>query len=455
MNKRKIPDHVELHGTSDSDGPREALGKRAQSTASKGRRSSSPTKKKEPEVKELKRWTPVIFIDGDLNQPSQRAVRAVESNSQLTVTPFLPTQYLDDQALKDMAKDLLETENRMQAEQAAANQPARRRRRPRLTRINEVNRQRQALRAALAGDGGADAASLALMAGCHKSTARKMEIRYQLTGTIPDYRYNNTKPPGTADQIMQIMTSPEGFYLSATQVKQQMPTVSKRYIARVLKQRGWRYRKLRHTPPPRELAPSEIRRVLRVCLPAFARDDETLLFLDEVMFPYNHTPVRCWRPKDQPFTGYKERVQGKEQLTCVALCSKTRVIAIQISEDTMDGEALVYFLTEALKCEGLPDRVVVLLDNARFHTSVLVRQSSIGQFLLKNVTSCYELNLIEMVFSRVKQLWKRRPSVPTVDEEVHQVVSCFRQAQLPQDFAGYRRQYLRNAAELLQTSGDN
>ena len=455
MDGRRIYDQGEPQSSDEADEPRTSLGKRGQSTASKGRRSASPGKKKQPEAEAPKKWTPVIFIDGDQRQSTQMSVRTVESNAMLPVRPFLPTEHLDEQALKDMAKDLLEAENRMQANQAVANQPARRTRRPRLSRVDQVNRQRQALRAAIEAGAGAEIASLALRARCHKSTARKLEIRHQLTGSIPEYRYNHTKPPGTADQIMQIMTSPQGTYFSATQVKQQMPSVSKRYIARVLKQRGWRYRKLRHTPRPRGLAPAEITRVLRVCLPAFARDDETLLYLDEVYFPYNHTPNKCWRPKDQPFSGFKERVTSKEQLTCIALCSQTRLIAIQISEAAMDGEALVHFLTEALKCEGLPDRVVVLLDNATYHRSAQVRRSSIGSLLLDNVTACYELNLIEMVFSRVKQLWKRRPSVPSIEEEVRQVVDCFREAQVPQDFAGYRRQYLRNAERMLQTSTDN
>lgn len=254
---------------------------------------------------------------------------------------------------------------------------------------------------------------------------------------------------------MAIMTSQEATYWSAAQVKQQMPTVSKRYISRVLKQSGWRYRRIRHTPPPRKFSPAEIRRVVRFCLPAFAKDSESLLFLDEVLFPLNLTPKSVWRHKDQPFTGFKERTACKRFITCLALCSKTRVIAIQMTEASMDSEALIYFLTEALKLEELPDRVAVLLDNARYHTSVLVRRSSIGQFLVKNVTRCYELNMIEMVFSKVKHLWKLRPTVATIEEEVQQIVQIFRQCQLPQDFAGYRRNYLRNAKLMLQLAKES
>jgi transposase len=286
--------------------------------------------------------------------------------------------------------------------------------------------------------------------GCHKSTARRLRDRQFFLRHIPGYEYNNQRPPEVAQNIIGLMTSDEGRYFSTSSVKQRMPEVSKKFVARTLRQNGLRYRRIRHTRPPRHFDQAEVCRVLSTALPAFDRADESLLFLDEVIFPLNHTPTHCWRHKDDTGDGYKERTQCKTQLTCIALCSKTRVIAVQLHTEEMQAQAIIHFLTEVLQRHRTTDKVVVLLDNAKYHSAQLVRESNVGPYLLFSVPRCWELNLIEVLFSKAKEKWRRRISVRCAEEEASQVVKVFRECQVAADFAGYRRQYLRNALIVLK-----
>lgn len=132
---------------------------------------------------------------------------------------------------------------------------------------------------------------------------------------------------------------------------------------------------------------------------AFGQADESLLFLDEVIFPLNHTPTHCWRHKDDQFHGYKERTQCMSQLTCIPLCRKLRVISIQLHMGEMQAQAIIHFFTEVLKRHRL-------VDSAKYYRANLVAQSSVGPYLLLSVPQCWELNMIEVLFSKAKALWK-------------------------------------------------
>lgn len=373
-------------------------------------------------------------------------VREVEMQAQLTVQPFTTDGRLDKEALIEMASELLRAEQEAEAAARPRRQGVARRKQ---TRKEKVNLLRDRARAEMFEGEVANLDSLAARLGVHRSTAKKLRDRYLLTGTIPAYEYNNQHPPEVAEEVIGIMSSEEAQYFTTTDVKRRLPNVSKKFIARTLRQHGYRYRRIRHTRQRRVFSEAEVCRVVSTCLPAFDRADETLLFLDEVIFPLNHTPKHCWRNTYQSTGGFYERTTCETKLTAIALCSKTRMIAIQIHTQEMESQAVIHFLTEALRRVRTPERVVVLLDNARYHSSAMVMQSSIAKYLVRNVPECWELNMIELCFSKLKHLWRTRAVVRCAEEEVPQLIRLFRECQIAQDFAGYRRQYLRNVQQML------
>lgn len=392
----------------------------------------------------------MIWVDSPQSHESRLDVRPVVTTVQFHVQPFTVERQLDKETLLEMAKGMLEQEERA----ADINRGARpqRRVRDRQSWKEKVNSQRDAVRADLEVGRVRTLDQMVEQLGCHKSTARKLRDRQLFLRHIPGYDYNNQHPPEVEQNIMGLMLSEEGKYFSTSSVKQRMPEVSKKFVASTLKKNGLRYRRIRHTRPPRQFSSDEVCRVLSTALPAFDRDDESLLFLDEVIFPLNHTPTHCWRRKEDTDAGYKERTQCKTQLTCIALCSKTRVIAIQLHTEEMQAQAIIHFLTEVLQRHRTTNKVVVLLDNAKYHSAQLVRESSVGPYLLFSVPRCWELNLIEVLFSKAKEKWQRRPSVRCAEEEVSQVIRVFRECQVPADFGGYRKQYLRNLVAILSST---
>lgn len=421
-----------------------------QSTARKGLRSPRRSKTPAEPANLTRRCTPVVFIDMVQTHENRLDQRPVVLQSELRVQPFSVEAVLNQETLQEMAGELLQQEEGG----GEARRPGRprRERRSRQWWKDKVNRVRDAVRSQMEAGRAGDVEVLANQAGCHTDTVRKLVRQQTLLGPLPRYDYNNQHPPEVAQRVIGLMTSDEGKYFSTSSVKQRIPQVSKKFVARTLKEQGLTYRRIRHTKPPRRFDSAEVCRVLSTALPAFNRDDESLLFLDEVIFPLNHTPTHCWRRKDQPLTGYKERTQCKTQLTCIALCSKTRVIAIQLHTEEMQAQAIIHFLTEVLQRHHTTDRVVVLLDNAKYHSANLIAQSSVGPYLLLSVPRCWELNMIEVLFSKAKEKWQRRPSVRCAEEEVSQVIRLFRECQVPVDFGGYRKQYLRNVLQILNNA---
>lgn len=376
-------------------------------------------------------------------------VREVEMQALFTVQPFSVSSHLDKETLMEMASELLRAEQEAEAAARPGRQdPVTRKQ----TWKEKVNLQRDRARAEMLSGEVANLESLAARLGVHRSTAKKLRDRHFLTGSIPTFDYNHQHPPGTAAAVVEMVESPAGRYFSAGEVKRRMPHLSRKFITRALRQSGLRYRRIRHTKQKREFEEAEVVRVVSTCLPAFDRADESLLFLDEVIFPYNHTPLYCWRDPREPLQGYKERTDDEDKLIAIALCSKTRMIAIQIHSQDIEGHAIVHFVTEVLRQVQLPERVVVLLDKAKYHTSRLVRGSGIGRYLLSSVARCYELNLIEVCFAKVKNLWKRRMVAAGEAEEILQIIRMFRECQVPRDYAGYRRHYLRNVQLMLRNA---
>ena len=224
-----------------------------------------------------------MFIDQERGFETRIDERLVETFARFPAQPFLVEHMLDKDALVSMAEDLLRAEEEA-VEQA---RPVRRRRvRPaKLSWKDKINRQREAVRRAGTDGENKDLYVISRRGGSSPHTTRRNIGRQLILGFLPTFDYNFQRPADDRNRVLGIMTSDEGKYFSISAVKQRLPDMSRKYIARTLKQAGLRYRRIRHTRPPRRFDESEVRRVLSRALPAFDRDDESLLFLDEVIFP--------------------------------------------------------------------------------------------------------------------------------------------------------------------------
>ena len=123
--------------------------------------------------------------------------------------------------------------------------------------------------------------------------------------------------------------------------------------------------------------------------------------------------------------------------------------AVQVYTDSINKEAILYFMKQFLQSIEPGKRIVVLMDNAGWHHANLVSGSGLAEVILYNIPKMYELNLIENAFAAIKSGFRRRPVVKGVEQEVALIVELFREPKHLERFCGYRRQYLRNLNLLL------
>ena len=179
-----------------------------------------------------------------------------------------------------------------------------------------------------------------------------------------------------------------------------------------------------------------------------AKNQETILFLDEAEFPLVNTSDYCWsKPDGLPL--YNRRPTAGS-LYVIALCSQERFLAVQVFTENVNQEGVYYFLTEVFKKFESKERLVILLDNAGWHVANLIKKSLLNKLLLFNVSRCWETNLIENTFSKLKSLWRRRRIAENLQEEIYNLVEILLKGTTREDFDGYRRQYLRQVVHLAE-----
>lgn len=291
---------------------------------------------------------------------------------------------------------------------------------------------------------------VAKQVGCYVSTVKSVYLQLFLVGQPQQYHYENIKPSEVVARLDHLIADPSNTYLTTIDYKRRVPECSKVFIRRRLRAAGLKYKKLAREPredKKRSFNKTQLRGVIWTAVQALARDDETMLFLDEAIFPCFQTSTHCWQ-RDEQHVIYNRR-QSDDTLHVIALCSHKRYVAFQVLTREPNKECIHYFLTEVLKRLEDKKKVVILLDNAGWHVANLVRNSSVSKVLLFNTAYCWQSNFIENTFSKMKALWRRRRLATTVEEEVETVVDMFRRGWTRRDFDGYRRQYYRQLKELM------
>jgi hypothetical protein len=322
---------------------------------------------------------------------------------------------------------------------------------PRVERIDEVNDLREEISLTICNTVSVSYREVAKRVGCHTSTVKSLYLELVIRGDPKEYNYNNQHSVQTDTELNNLINDPANQFLSTADYKRRVPVCSKKYIRRCLKNNGLSYKKLerrRKVKDERKYNKGELKKVIWTAVQAMARDDETILFLDEATFPCNQTSDYCWvREREEPIYNRRE---STENLYLIALCSQRGYVAFQVHSKEPNKEAIHYFLSQVLERLEEKKRVVVLLDNAGWHLSNLVISSRMSELLLFNVAYCWESNLIEITFSKMKSLWRQRRVVRTFGEEVDNLVRVVRGGWSEKNFGGYRRQYYRQLEVLLR-----
>jgi hypothetical protein len=320
-----------------------------------------------------------------------------------------------------------------------------------------VNRKRRRIEEVILNYSASSYREIARESGCHVSSVKAAFVAKQLGRPISEYQYNNQHSQAVQSLVEGFIKDPANKYMSIGDFKRLVETkqagcrVSRKWISSKLKSHGLRYLKLqrkRIAGDKRKFNAEELKQVIWTVTQAWKSQDELLLFLDEVEFPLNNTADYCWcKPDEKPV--YNRRVL-EQSLHVIAICSSQSLVAFQIFPDKITKEAVHFFLTEVIRRQAADKKVSILLDNAGWHVAKLIKDSSMSDHLLYNVAYCWEANLIENIFSKLKSLWRRRKVVDTVEEEIDSLVKIMLEGTSETDFRGYRRQYLRQLLVLVR-----
>ena len=384
--------------------------------------------------------------------------RPFTSDVKMLQRPFKPDRDLKTGEVRDLIDDL---ETRWRQDGLLSRQPPQERgldeeHRPnssicfeKLSRVDAVNFKRQTIGRVIANTKLSKIKHIAKAANCHQSTVRSYIEHLMLRRVIPVYNYRPSYDEHTQATLQSVIEDPANVFASAGDVKRIVPQCSKRYIANTMKQRGLRYLKTarsRLNPEPRLYKASDMQQLISTCTQALLQNDETLFFLDEVSFPLNNSSEYAWcRPDSIP--QYNRRPDDRT-LHAIAVCSHMGFKAVQVYTDSINKEAILYFMKQFLQSIELGKRIVVLMDNAGWHHANLVSGSGLAEVILYNIPKMYELNLIENAFAAIKSGFRRRPVAKGVEQEVALIVELFRESKQLERFCGYRRQYLRNLSAL-------
>ena len=389
--------------------------------------------------------TPVIFNTRERVLDLRLACRSINFEYKNPLKPFKPNLKMRKDVLEDILSDLAQDEKR----KTEKNQ----KRRESTSRKDQVNLLRTQLSVLITESSCQSIRSIARTAGCHPSTVRSVFQQMAISGGPLHYDYNKQHSQEQVKVLDELIADPGSLYFTTQDYKRRALHFSKRFIRKRLKASGLKYKKLsrqRKESQERRLPPTELKKVIWTVVQAMAKGDDTILFLDEAVFPCMQTSEHCWMRKSQEVI-YNRR-ESDESLNVIALCSQSGFVAFQVYTTDINKQAIHYFLTQVLDRLDERKKWVILLDNAGWHQSNLILKSSMRELLLFNVAYCWETNLIENTFSKMKSLWRTRRVVNDLDDEIKSLVEIFRSSwrrEGEEDFEGYRRQYYRQLEALL------
>lgn len=405
--------------------------------------------------------TDVIFCS-EQTQPSQLVLqeRPIYEAKSCRIIPFKGDASLMPDEIIGLLEDLL-TENKKEVKAKIPKVPEE-------VRLHQVRTLHHNVLTAIENNRGPlTNRGIARDVGCHPQTvARITQWLNNSTLPVPEYIYNNSHSQETLEALDSSIRDPVSAMFSVTDFKRRNSGCSKKFIQKRLKTvHGLRYLKLkRERKDPNKdkynktrMDLSLLRTVVWRSALAFAKNSETILFLDECEFAFYQTTDYSWAKSDERPV-YNRRTTGEEALHVVAICSQERMVAFQIFEGHPSKYDIYYFLKTFLDkwgeaAEGVRTRaksLVILLDNAGWHVANLITKSCMSPFLQHSVPYAFELNLIELIFSKAKAEWRKRPVTESLKEEVDFLVEVFKRRVGEKGFEGYKRQYLRQVKDVVE-----
>lgn len=324
-----------------------------------------------------------------------------------------------------------------------------------MSREDMVNRKRRLIKRCIENRGFSNIAEIARVSKCHRDTVKKVTRDLQYFGDVSQYHYNNTKTAEDTNSLVRTIEEESQGFITVSTIKRKHPKFSKKKILKTLHQVGLSYRlmpKARLNPVVRIVDSTSVCRVISHIVQAMADPNTTLLFCDEMKLPLTQTAEKRWIHKDsinQEMLTYNRRPALDYTLNVIAMCSLTKFEAVQVYMRDVNSPDFLCFINTAISKMPSNKSYTVLVDNAGWHVSQLVKRATASKFLHLNVPYQFQLNIIENAFSFIRNAFRNRPIVDTLEAETRLIVNIFFDEYNPKRFEGLLRNYLKTLIEFL------
>ena len=327
-----------------------------------------------------------------------------------------------------------------------------------LSREQRINKKRRSILFNLQAYPDASLRQLQRLTHCSYEMIRSVIRQVRVFGQPTEYRYNHTKSPEQVEVLRQSFVDIHKGYLTVAELKRRHPEFSRKFILQQLKATGHKWKKIPKVKdderPP--LNPTRMFKVISHLAQGLFEKTADVYFCDEMKFPLFQSATHHWiNPAFKEGLKYNRRFSDTVTLNAVVMCSTRGFHAVQIYKHEINAEEFIYFLTQAIP--ALPNNgksFTILTDNATWHTAEAVRKTEQAKLLFFNVPYAYELNLIENAFSAVRDAFRRRPQVMTMEEEAKLIFEIFFDPKHNKRFKGIFRNHVRCMVNYLVDNMD-
>ena len=317
---------------------------------------------------------------------------------------------------------------------------------PQPSRKEKVNKKREFIRRVLTHQATLNLREVARYTKSCWNTVKNVRNEMLVYGQLTPYEYNFLKTPQELAQLHETIEEIEDTGMGVVCIKRIHPTFSKKKILEVMHEKGLKYkplpreRKVARFPSP---SSSRVCRVISHLCQGLADDNVEVLYCDEMKFPLFQTSTHAWTNLPQEERGVYNRRPDDRMMTAIAMCSTRGFVAVQVYKGEVSATEFLYFMNKAIA--SLPTRksYTCLLDNAGWHLANRVRASGVSEFFFFNEARMFQLNIIENAFSFVRDAFRKRPVVETLEEEAKEILRIFFEEENEKRFRGLLRNHLR------------
>ena len=314
------------------------------------------------------------------------------------------------------------------------------------TRKEKVNKKREFIRRVLSHQTTVNIKEVARYTKSCSSTVKRVREEMLVHGVLTSYEYNFLKTPEQLSQLNETIDEVADTGMGVSDIKRLHPTFSKTKILEVIHERGLKYRPLprkRKTPTTQPPNSTRVCRVISHLCQALSDPGMEILYCDEMKFPLCQTSTHAWTGLPEEERDVYNRRPDDRMLTAIAMCSTNGFVSVQVFKNEIKAPDFLFFMNKAIASLPTNKQYSVLLDNATWHRANLLSEAEVGKFFFFNEPRMFQLNIIENAFSFVRNSFRKRPVVESMEEEAKEIVKIFFEEENQRRFRGILRNHLR------------